>query len=203
MKKLLLLLFFITATQAQVIVLKHTAYEIHFDTKLKQPIFTHYILTVQHAKECKGSKIPRTTFHSDSLICGTCQISNKAYAKVSKIYDRGHLAPDDDFRWSKRTEREAMIYDNESFQVFQFNRGTWKSLEEYVRLLAVKYDVEVFTGVIYGSQIINSFAVPNYYWKLIKYNGITEAYKIPNIIPTSKNFSNFKVDNTELLNLIR
>ena len=197
MKKVIFILFcvfsIIGGCLAQVITIKHTAYEIHFDTKLKQPIWTHYILTVQHAKECIGSKIPRTTFHQDSLLCKTCQASNNNYNGYSKIFDRGHLSPDDDFRWSKRTERESMIYDNQSFQIFQFNRGTWKSLETYVRDIAKTYDVEVFTGVIYGTESINEVLIPTYYWKIIKYNGKVQEWKIPNIKPKSNdNFDNYK-----------
>jgi DNA/RNA endonuclease G (NUC1) len=205
MKKLLLFLL-VAVSQfsiGQVVVLKHTAYEIHFDTKLKQPLYTHYVLTKEHAKQCIGSKFERTAFHQDSLLCSTCQASNKNYDGYSKIYDRGHLAPDDDFRWSKRTEREAMIYDNQSFQVFQFNRGTWKSLEVYVRSIAKQYDVDITTGAIYGTTLINGLLVPDYYWKIIKYNGKVEAWKIPNVKPKEgDSFQNYKTDANELIKLI-
>ena len=207
MKKILFILFLtlsvIGGCLAQVVTIKHTAYEIHFDTKLKQPLYTHYILTVEHAKECIGSKFPRTTFHSDSLLCSTCQASNKNYSGVSKIYDRGHLSPDDDFRWSKKTERESMIYDNQSFQVYQFNRGPWKGSEDYVREIAKLYNVDVTSGVIYGTKVINGLLVPDYYWKIIKYNGKVEAWKMPNTsYKDGDTFKNYMVDPNELLKLM-
>jgi endonuclease G len=196
MKKIfvLTLLVFTNLVFSQIITIKHTAYEIKFDLKLKQPISTHYVLTKQNALKCLSSNVSRSNFHSDSLICVSCQSSRKTYAGVSDIYDKGHLAPDDDFRWSVKTEREAMLFDNQSFQVYQFNRGIWKSLENYVRKIAEKYDVDVTTGVIYGTKVINGFLVPDYYWKTIKYNGVIESWKIPNKIPKKNDsFNNYGV----------
>lgn len=201
MKKIALFLFLIVTNFSigQIVTIKHLAYEINFDVQLKEPLYTHYILTVAHAKQCVGSKIKRTMFHSDSLLCATCQSSDKYYKGVSKIYDRGHLAPDDDFRWSKDSERNAMLFSNQSFQIFQFNRGVWKSLETYVRNVAKNYDVDVTTGVIFGTKKANGLLIPDFYWKIIKYNDQTEAWKIPNEIPKSKNYNDYKINSDELL----
>ena len=205
MKKILFILFLILSVIggcfAQVITIKHTAYEIHFDTTIHEPIYTHYILTKEHANNLAEAK--RTVFHADSLLCKSCQAENKDYKGVSKKFDRGHYSPCDDFTWSKKTEIESMLMDNEAPQIFQFNRGTWKELENYVRTVAKEFDTDITTGGIYGTEKAGKLLIPTYYWKIIKYNGKVEAWKIPNEIPKpNDNFQNYKVDPNELLKLL-
>ena len=44
-------------------------------------------------------------------------------------YDRGHLAPSADFRWSKKALSESYFYSNMSPQLGDFNRYKWAELE--------------------------------------------------------------------------
>ena len=44
-------------------------------------------------------------------------------------FDRGHLAPSADFRWSTTALSESYFYSNMSPQRPEFNRGTWAELE--------------------------------------------------------------------------
>ena len=190
MKKLILLLFLaVTSLNAQIITIKHKAYEIHFDTKLKEPIFTHYFLT----KSMLNGKNARTLFHFDSAVPNSQQNGTSLTG-----YDKGHLSPDDDFRADITTESESMVYTNEAPQVSSFNRGTWKSLENHVRDLAKNNKVEVWTGCIYGSSNI-----PLYFWKVISYGNSLESYKLPNNANVLKDYTIYKVDAKELLKLIQ
>lgn len=179
MKKLTLLLF-TCLSFSQVIVITHKAYQIHFDTKLKEPIYTHYILT----KSMLNGKNARTAFHYDSAIDNNLQNSTPITG-----YDFGHLSPDDDFRADATTQIESMVYTNEAPQVSSFNRGIWHTLENYVRKLAETQNVEVWTGCIYGK-----LNIPTFYWKVLKYNGKFEAYKMPNLATTKGSISQYKTD---------
>jgi endonuclease G, mitochondrial len=48
-------------------------------------------------------------------------------------YDRGHLAPSADFRWSEKALSESYFYSNMSPQLPEFNRELWSGLEDKVR----------------------------------------------------------------------
>jgi endonuclease G len=48
-------------------------------------------------------------------------------------YDRGHLAPSADFRWSAKALSESFLYSNMSPQVAELNRGRWAELEGLLR----------------------------------------------------------------------
>jgi endonuclease G, mitochondrial len=48
-------------------------------------------------------------------------------------YDRGHLAPSADFRWSAKALSESYFYSNMSPQLPEFNRELWSDLEAKVR----------------------------------------------------------------------
>lgn len=90
-------------------------------------------------------------------------------------YDRGHLAPAGDFKFSQRLTQESFYMSNMSPQKPDFNRGIWKELEEQVRAWAVRdKGLYVVTGPVLkpGLPTIgrkNKVAVPEQYYKVILY----------------------------------
>lgn len=89
-------------------------------------------------------------------------------------YDRGHLAPSADFRWSRDALSESYFYSNMSPQVPEMNRGAWAKLENQVREWAVDHEeVIVLTGPVLkptlpkvpqGSQRVS---IPEAYYKIV------------------------------------
>jgi endonuclease G, mitochondrial len=88
-------------------------------------------------------------------------------------FDRGHLAPASDFKFSFQAMQESFYMSNISPQVPGFNRGIWKKLEEQVREW-VKRDEELYiitAGVltddlpVIGSR--NKVSVPKYFYKVL------------------------------------
>ncbi len=64
-------------------------------------------------------------------------------------YDRGHMAPSADFRWSKRALSESYYYSNISPQTPELNREAWSSLETQIREWVIEYgDLLILTGPI-------------------------------------------------------
>lgn len=53
--------------------------------------------------------------------------------KESERYDRGHLAPAADLRWSPRAVRESFYLTNMSPQRAELNQGLWAELEKMIR----------------------------------------------------------------------
>lgn len=66
-------------------------------------------------------------------------------------YDRGHLAPAGDMKWSQKVMSESFFMSNMSPQTPGFNRGIWRSLESLVRTWAAEnediYVVSLFVWV--------------------------------------------------------
>lgn len=90
-------------------------------------------------------------------------------------YDRGHLAPSADFRWSRKALSESYFYSNMSPQLPEFNRESWAELESLIRsyVLRTKNTLFVVTGPILENNLpkvnrsINGISIPNQYFKAI------------------------------------
>lgn len=90
-------------------------------------------------------------------------------------YDRGHLAPSADFRWSEKALSESYFYSNMSPQLASFNRGIWSDLESTLRAYLYRNtstQLFVFTGPVLrpGLPLItkakNKVAIPEKFWKI-------------------------------------
>ena len=90
-------------------------------------------------------------------------------------YDRGHLAPAADFKFSQRMMRETFFMSNITPQAPQFNRGIWSDLENQVRVWARRdKGIYVVTGPVLkpGLPTIgksNEVTVPAKFYKVILY----------------------------------
>ncbi len=89
-------------------------------------------------------------------------------------YDRGHLAPSADFRWSKRALSESYFYSNMSPQKPEFNRGKWSQVEDFLRhyVIATGHPIFVITGGLLHDSIKRTIGinkkikVPPYFYKI-------------------------------------
>ncbi len=92
-------------------------------------------------------------------------------------YDRGHLCPAADMKWSAEATNETFYMSNMSPQEPGFNRGIWKRLEEQVREWAVELKtVYVVTGPILSDGLptigrVNAVSVPRSFYKIILHDG--------------------------------
>ena len=59
-------------------------------------------------------------------------------------YDRGHLAPSADFRYSKKALSESYLYSNMSPQLAKLNRGRWAELEDVIRQYVVRNNTALY-----------------------------------------------------------
>ncbi|MCB0634109.1 MAG: DNA/RNA non-specific endonuclease [Saprospiraceae bacterium] len=91
-------------------------------------------------------------------------------------YDRGHLAPSADFRWSETALSESYYYSNMSPQVADFNRGAWADLESTIRGYLFQHpetQLYVVTGGILRDGLpviersVNSVSIPEYFFKVV------------------------------------
>ncbi|MDW3652375.1 MAG: DNA/RNA non-specific endonuclease [Bacteroidia bacterium] len=91
-------------------------------------------------------------------------------------YDRGHLAPSADFRWSEIALSESYFYSNMSPQVPEFNRGTWAELESIIRGYMYKHpktQLYIVSGPVLTPGLpkiersINKLSIPKFYFKVV------------------------------------
>ena len=147
-------------------VVRHLGYSLEYNENCEQALWVAYVLTKQ---ETMGVIERGDNFTVDPFV--KTGSANKAdYVKSG--FDRGHLAPAADMRWSEQTMDESFYFSNMSPQSPSFNRGIWKRLEEKVRDWAVIYDsLLIVTGPVLSSDLRkigpNQVCVPTYYYKVI------------------------------------
>jgi len=91
-------------------------------------------------------------------------------------YDRGHLAPSADFRWSRIALSESYYYSNMSPQLADFNRGAWGDLEDAIRGYIYSHTqskLYVVTGPVLSDDLPvitrgkNKVSIPKQYFKVV------------------------------------
>jgi len=87
-------------------------------------------------------------------------------------YDRGHLCPAGDRRFSEYAYNETFYTSNISPQRKDFNAGVWNRLEQQIRQWCKKYgDLYVITGGVLSSNLPTigdeDVTVPNAFYKVV------------------------------------
>jgi len=68
-------------------------------------------------------------------------------------YDRGHMCPSGDNKWSEETQRESFLLTNVCPQVHNLNAGDWNEMEQQCRKWADKYgEIYIVCGPILYRQ---------------------------------------------------
>jgi len=159
---------------------KHTHYSLSYSEKHEQAEWVFYEIN----KERILGLVNRTDdFRSDKSI-STNSASLDDYKSTG--YDRGHLAPAQDFSFSTSAMSESFYMSNISPQHPSFNYGVWKDLEGLVRKWGVNSTLYVVSGPVFGSCAStigsNNVCIPESYYKVI-YDPLEErmiAFVMPN-----------------------
>lgn len=160
-------------------IITHTGYTVSYDADFKTPQWVAWQLTKEKAN---GSEPRYDKFQPDPKVRGA-----KAYPKdyTNSGYDRGHMAPAGDMKWSHQAMVESFYMTNVCPQNRNLNRGDWKDLEELERTWAVQYGcVSIAAGPIYDKKQKplrignNQVAVPKAFFKvlLVGYPKAPKAY---------------------------
>ena len=148
------------------IVICHTGYCLSYDENYKLAKWVAYELTLE---ETEGEIGRNDKFKPDPVITHN-SASLGDYKKSG--YDRGHLAPAADMKWSVQAMEESFYLSNMCPQDKSFNRGIWKKLEEEVREYAKhNKQIKVVTGPILqeGLSVLgpNRISIPRYFYKAL------------------------------------
>lgn len=151
-------------------IIRHTGFTLSYDADFKTPQWVGWEVT---ADETRGNQPRENSFKPDPMVRGA-----KAYHKdySNSDYDRGHMAPAADMKWSEVAMKESFYTSNICPQNRNLNRGDWNDLEELTRQWAVRYGaVSVTAGPIYRTRTpkrigANRVAVPDAFFKVILIN---------------------------------
>lgn len=148
-------------------IVRYSAFTLSYNEEYEQPSWVAYKLTETMIKG--DAKRDNELFKEDKKV-KTKTATNEDYRGSG--YDRGHLAPAADFKFSQEAMGETFYFSNISPQVPSFNRGIWNDLENEVRKWAKKEkEIFVVTGPIFTKNMSyigkNKVAVPEYYYKVI------------------------------------
>lgn len=167
-------------TPSRGVVYARAGYALGFDVGCHQAAWVSYKLT---AREVCNRKVSREhfTFKVDFEIPGS---ANKSDYPDSKQFQRGHLAPAADMRWSEEAMEESFLFTNASPQRPAFNTGIWSKLESVVRNFAVDLDsVYVVTGPVLKGRLPTThqggkLSVPAYFYKAILFGNGSDSRAI-------------------------
>ena len=108
--------------------LPHTAYISYFNTKHRIPNCVIYELTATQVAQCDApgaEKRKNYQFNADPMCSASPQWSDYKHSG----YDRGHMAPANDIKWSKTSMEESFYMTNICPQLHALNDGCWRKLE--------------------------------------------------------------------------
>lgn len=168
-------------------VVQHQAMVLGYDEKHEQARWVMHMVLPAIAE---GNTSRTNDFREDLLVTtGTAVKADYWYSG----YDRGHLAPSADFRWSPIALSESYFYSNMSPQLPELNREKWAELENLIRdyVLFNKESVYVVTGPILNDSLPkmenkgrkNEVSIPKMYFKVIIDNKGEDKRGIAFLVP--------------------
>lgn len=149
-------------------IIVHKGFTLSYNNDTRNPDWVGYELTDEEVKEAVVQR--EEDFYCDPLVRGT-QATDEDYRKSG--WDRGHIAPAADMKWSKQAMQESFYLSNVSPQNKNLNRGAWKKLEELCRDKAELYGkVIIVAGPLFKGKKAktignNKVRVPDAFFKVL------------------------------------
>ena len=163
-------------------IIEHAGMVLGFDCDYKMASWVFHVLT----PDVTSGNISRSNdFRLDEKsTCGSAQEADYFLRKEKEDgtfeydgfgFDRGHLAPSADFRWSANALSESYYYSNMTPQRPEFNRESWASLEGLLRKIVdqEKKQFYVITGPVLHEGLpeiersANKLKIPELHYKII------------------------------------
>ncbi len=112
--------------------IRYQGFTVSFNQKTHQPNWVAWELLGTET-DGKNARDKSGGFAPDPNVPGCARPTD--YTRSG--YDRGHMAPAGDMKWSESTMNQSFLMTNICPQVGELNRGAWKKLEEKCRQKAV------------------------------------------------------------------
>lgn len=115
-------------------ILRRTGYTVSYNNDTRLPNWVAWCLTADHTSG--PYKREGINFHPDSEVEGT-QVDTYDYMRSG--YDRGHMCPSGDNKWSREAQEESFLMTNICPQDHNLNVGDWNEMENQCRRWAKDY----------------------------------------------------------------
>ena len=151
--------------------IKHRlAYTVSYNHDTREPNWVAWTLTREHA----SGSLPRGKFQDDEDMPSPKGTISDYFRSG---FDKGHMCPAGDNKWSQRAMNECFLMTNMCPQTHALNAGVWNSIEQQCRSWAKKYGkVYIVCGPIYLNKQHrklgkNKVVVPDAFFKVILRTG--------------------------------
>lgn len=154
----------------------HQIYKVLYSFTTKNPVAVYYTLTNTQAIEADAVNNRTNDFRPCSLG------SSSPIDYYKKGFDKGHMAGNGDFDYSKEGASLTFLMCNMCPQTHSLNAGKWLKYEKRERSLAKTYgSIDIICGPLYDEDkkpiyIGNLVRVPDKFFKIFKYKDIIECY---------------------------
>lgn len=156
------------AIVADFILLERAAYMLSYNPATRLPVWVAWHLTADHTDG--AYKRDGLKFAEDEDVPEP-RATNMDY--VNSGYDRGHICPSGDNRWSREAQVQSFLYTNCCPQLHNLNTGDWRELEEKCRVWAQRYgDIYIVSGPLLLNKKHktigkNKIVVPEAFFKVV------------------------------------
>lgn len=151
------------------LIIKHTGHTLAYNTKHNTPDWVAWSLTKEHTD---GVVERSSKFWADEQIDKRYRVDYYEYKGSG--YDRGHMCPAGDNKWSEKAMHDCFYMSNMCPQEPSLNSGSWKHLEEKCRDWAIAEGrIYIVCGPIWRGKshekigIDHSIDVPEAFFKAV------------------------------------
>ncbi len=145
---------------------EYTGFTVNFNRDKHVPNYVAWELTAEKA----AGTLPRgNKFAPDPRVRGCAELDD--YRRSG--FDRGHMAPAGDMKWSARAMDDCFYFSNMCPQTKRLNSGKWNDLEKNTRRWAtIDGQLIIIAGPVLTDRITRTIgagrvAVPNRFFKVI------------------------------------
>ncbi len=149
-------------------ILQRMGYTVSYNKDTRLPNWVAWHLTADRL--IGSAKRPQKAFHEDMDVAKPRATDWDYY---NSRYDRGHMCPAGDNKWSKVAMLESFLFTNICPQNGNLNRGDWNELENMCRKWAKEYgDIYIVCGpILYSGKHKtigkNKVVVPEAFFKVV------------------------------------
>jgi len=138
----------------------------YYDCYEKKPDMVVEELTEEMLMKHKYSR-KGLEFRPDYNLPKYCRSYPSNYSRTG--FDRGHNAPNYDWAWNRKYQKETFLMSNITPQTPSLNRYLWKTIEGFSRYVTKKFGkAYIYTGSFgFKGYIKNNVVVPKYWYKII------------------------------------
>lgn len=150
------------------ILLLREGYAVSYNKERKIPNWVAWHLTAAHTK---GQNYrDGMDFYEDMEVPAPRATADDYFRSK---YDRGHMCPSGDNKWSEKAQRQTFLYSNMCPQNHDLNKGDWNDLEIQCRYWAKELgDIYIVTGPVFYNGVQRTIgnhkvAVPDAFFKVL------------------------------------